>query len=164
MKVFLKSDQVVLHEGGFLANKEGTPISNYEFVGAQTSAEYIIAFAKAAKGKDFKGKEAYDVNKLRADVYTAIRGTSTIEHIKVPKKPTGTVGNKLKAEALAFISHDASVSQAKKVNEFLSEFDVLVNFEAVGLFFDQEISYLKKIYTMKEIVSAVESCIEILVD
>jgi hypothetical protein len=166
MKTFLSSDEVVVHKAGFLAKNDGNnePVYNAEFVDAQKRAEYIVLFAEGAKGKDFKGKAADSVEDLRAEVSALINSKKVIKHIATPDEPKSTTGNKLRAEALDFMKYAEAKGNADTVNEFLSEYDVLVTFEETGLFFEQEITYLKKIYTMKEVVAAVKDCIHLLVD
>lgn len=160
-KVFLKQDQVNLINGGYLTNGE-TPIYNEKFVNAQIHAEYVITFAAMAKDKDFVGKEVDSLDKFKNEVLETLYSKKVKEHVKGPKKPENTLHEKLKSEALDFIKFQEGTSNAEKVNNFLSKFDVIAEFEEFGLFFEQDIVKLNKIYTMKEIVKAVESVINLL--
>ena len=51
---------------------------------------------------------------------------------------------------------------SSKINKFLSQFNIVNEFEEFGLFFDQDIVKLNKIYTIKEITAAVKAVIDLL--
>jgi len=164
MKKFLKSSEIALVNGGYLAIKgttEMTPVTNDAFVKAQQHAEYIITFAKLAKGKDFKGKKADSL----ADLESAVRAelaTKDREFVAKPKKVVKKLSQQLADEAMAFMSFEKDTTKVEKVNAFLQQFNVLAEFEEFGLFFEDGIVKLNNIYSMKEIVEAVESTIDLL--
>ena len=162
MKTFLKKTEVSLINGGYLSNKENTPVDNKAFVDAQRRAEYIITFAEMAKGKDFKGSEAISLEDFRVSVHNKLNSAEIIEFVAVPKKPLTSVTNKLKGEALAFINFKIENDKAEKINIFLNQFAIINEFETFGLFFEQDIVKLNKIYTMSELVTAVNSVIDLL--
>jgi hypothetical protein len=162
-KNFLKKEEVTLINGGYLSNeKTKQPIDNKDFVKAQQHAEYVVTFAEMAKDKDFKGKEAYSLEAFKQEVFNKVNQRDIKKHIALPKKPEGTLTEKLKEEALNFIDFDKGVEKAEKINIFLTQFDTISEFEEFGLFFKQGIVKLNRIYTMKEIVKAVKSVIDLL--
>ena len=73
-----------------------------------------------------------------------------------------TTHKKLVDEALAWIDFDKKSSKTEKVNKFLQQFNVINEFEEIGLFFEDEIVKIDKIYTMKEIIEAVEATVDLL--
>jgi hypothetical protein len=164
MKKFLKSTEIDLVNGGYLAvkgAKELTPVTNAAFIQAQKHAEYIITFAKLAKDKDFKGKKADSL----ADLESAVRAelsTKDRSYVKKPKKVVKKLSQQLHDEAMAFMSFEKDTTKVEKINAFLQQFNVLAEFEEFGLFFDEGIVKLNTVYTMKEIVAAVESTIDLL--
>lgn len=160
-KQFLKVSDVSLQNGGYLSNTEGAPVSNSEFVAAQKRAEYVVTFARLAKGKDFKGKKADSLDELRAEVTKALSQQS-VKFVEAPTAPERTLTDNLAAEALKFMDFKAQESKVEKVNQFLQEFTVLHDFETFGLFFESEIVKLNKIYTLEEIKNAVLETIELL--
>lgn len=163
MKQFIKKDELQLINGGYLSTKKDeTPISNTAFVQAQKHAAYVMTFAKMAKGKDFKGTEAYSLNEFKSEVHEAMYEKQIKEFVSSPKKPTQTLNNKLKAEALAFIDFDKNTDKVTKINTFLAKFAVIAEFEEFGLFFEQDIVKLDEIYTMKQIINAVTEVIDLI--
>jgi hypothetical protein len=163
MKVFLKQDQIQLINGGYLSTTGKTPeaVTNDVFVAAQKSAEYIITFATLAKGKTFSDKKADSIADLRAAVSAALSAKET-EYITSPSKPNAPTTKKLADEALAFMNFTEESFNAKKVNTFLQNFNVLNEFKEFGLFFEPGIVKLETIYTMDQVTEAVTSIIELL--
>lgn len=162
MKKFLKKTEVELINGGYLSDKTGSPVSNDEFVNAQAHANYIMTFASLAKGKDFKGKKADTVEDLRKEVMALVLKTAKVDYVTVPSSVARPTTDALAKEALAFIEFTETSTRAKKLNEFMQQFNVLREFEEFGLFFEQDVVKLKKIYTVAEIQTAVTDTIDLL--
>ena len=163
-KQFLTSTEVFVVKGYLSKDaKKVDPIRNQKFIDAQKHAEYVITFAEKAKGKDFVGKKADSLEALKAEVAKALSTTDTT-YLKAPEAPAQTIQSKLAKEAMAFVDYGKTVEKTEKVNEFLQQFNVLNEFSEVGLFFEQEIVKLNKIYTIDEVVKAVESVIDLLED
>lgn len=161
MKNFVKKGELQLVNGGYLVNKEEVAVSNVQFVAMQKSAEYIITFAKLAKGKDFEGKPADTLQSLKEEVANALSKKAT-EFVAGPLKPEGDLTAKLTKEALAFVSFREDVSKTEKINKFLQSFETLREFEEFGLFFTEDVVKLNAIYTLEEVVAAVSEVIELL--
>ncbi len=87
---------------------------------------------------------------------------SKIEYVKGPKAVSKPTHKLLEDEALAFINFGKETSKVDKVNTFLSSFNIINEFEEHGLFFDQGIVKMNKIYTMKQIIDAVTEVIDLL--
>lgn len=160
-KVFLKKDQVNLINGGYLSDTKGNPVFNLDFYNAQKHAEYVVTFAEMAKDKDFNSKEAYSLNKFVEEVKQVLTSKG-INYLKVPKKVTGKLTKQLADEALTFMNSLEEASKVEKINKFLQQFNILKEFEEFGLFFEQDIVKLNKIYTIKEIIQSVEKVIDLL--
>jgi len=162
-KEFLKSKEVKLVGDGYLVNQEGTPINNENFVDAQKMAEYVVAFAEVAKTKDFKGKTADDIVDVKSEVLSKLSKKDEVKYLETPAKPKTPTTSKLAEEALKFIEHDEEKTKVDKVNTYLNRFNSIYEFENFGLFFDDsEIVKLDKIYTMSEIIEAVNTTIDLL--
>jgi len=160
-KQFLKNGEVELVNGGYLSNKEGKPVFNQEFVNAQKHAEYVVTFAELAKGKDFVGKKADCLSQLEAEVRKAL----TAKQKTFVSKPTPvekTLTKQLAQEALAFMTFEENSGKVDKINSFLQSFVVLDEYETYGLFFEENIVKLNKIYTMVEVTAAVTEVIDLL--
>ena len=162
MKKFLKVSEINLVNGGYLVTKEGEiPVSNQAFVAAQKPAEYIVTFAKLAKDKDFKGKKADSLESLKAAVAAELSAKAKT-YVSKPAEVKRKIGDQLAAEALSFIAYGKESSKVEKINEFLQQFNVLSEFEEFGLFFEEDIVKLNKLYTMEEVTEAVKSTINLL--
>lgn len=160
-KLFVKKGELSLINGGYVvAGEKQTPVYNEEFIAAQIHAEWIITFAEKAKNKDFVGKEADDLADVILETMKAL-GDKEVKYVSAPKKVSTELTDKLKAEALNFINHDKETSKVNKINKFLQQFNVIKEFEEFGLYFEEDIVKLEKVYTIKEIVKAVESVIEL---
>lgn len=160
-KIFVKAEDLKLKNDIYVVTGENeTPVSNKEFIAAQIRAEYVVTFAEACKGKDFKGKEADSIDLVRSEVTNKL-ADKTKKYLKVGKKPVGTIQSKLAKEALDFIKFGEKSDKVEKVNDFLQEFNIISKFEDMGLYFEEEVVELNKIYTMNEIVNAVESTIDL---
>lgn len=160
MKQFLKKVQLI--NGGYLSNGEKKPVFNAAFVKAQQHAEYVVKFAELAKGKDFKGKEADSVDSLKQEVLEYFNKSKTVAFVEKPEKVKQPTTDKLAKEALAFIEFTENSSKTDKINSFLQQFKVLSEFEEFGLFFEEDIVKLDKLYTMKEVITAVTETIDLL--
>ena len=160
-KQFLKNGEVVLVNGGYLSTTDGKPVFNQEFVNAQKHAEYVITFAELAKGKDFVGKKASSLSELEAEVRKAL----TAKQKTFVSKPTPvekTLTRQLADEALAFMTFEENSGKVDKINNFLQAFTALDEFQEFGLFFEDGIVKLNKLYTMAEVTTAVTEVIDLL--
>ena len=136
--------------GAFLMTRgyDNIPISNF----------YQIC----SKGKNFTKTKVDSIEELTAEVMDAISKKNEISFVDAPKKPKLTTKTKLAEEALAFVKYGEDVEKVSQINEFLSEFEILKDFEDHGLFFDEGVVKLNKVYTLKEVVDAVTETIDII--
>jgi hypothetical protein len=161
-KIFVKSSDLKLVNGGYcVVGKEQTPVFNAEFMAVQKHAEWVVTFAEKAKGKDFEGKKADSIADVKAEVAKAL-ASKKLQYVTPPTKVKGDLTDKLKAEALAFINFNGETTKVEKINEFLQGFNILQEFEEFGLYFSQDICKLNKVYSMKEVIEAVTSVIDLL--
>lgn len=160
-KQFLKNGQVSLVNGGYLTSNDGKSVGHTEFVAAQKSAEYVITFAELAKGKDFVGKKADSLEDLKSQVASAL-ATKERTFVTKPTEVTKPLTKQLADEAMAFMNFQKEGSKVDKINGFLQQFNVLAEFEEHGLFWDEQIVKLNKIYTLQEVVDATTSVIDLL--
>jgi hypothetical protein len=161
MKKFLKKAELQLINGGYLTDKKGNPITNQEFIKAQLAAEYIVTYAKVAKGKDFVGKKADTLQSVTKEVEQLLN-VQKVEFVSAPKAIDRPLQNSLMEEALSFISFQKDSSKTEKINEFMQQFVILHDFEQFGLFFEEGIVKLNKIYTIAEITEAVIESVDLI--
>ena len=161
MSKFLKVKDVQLLNGGYLSDGEGSPVTNVDFIIVQRRAEYIVTFAALAKDKDFVGKKADSLDDLRAEVASELATKATV-FVKSPKKASKKLATALHDEAMAFMNWEGESTNVEKMNAFLQEFEILRDFESHGLFFDDGIVKLNKIYSLDAVVAAVKSTINLL--
>lgn len=161
---FLNKNQVTLLNGGYLSNAEDKkPICNLAFVKEQRHAEYIVFFAEKAKGKDFVGKQADSLQALKQEVGDILNKKKEITFVKKPKEVKQKLNEQLFEEAMAFTKYQESSSKVDKINKFLNDnFTTLKEFEDFGLFFEEGIYKLNKIYTLDEVVKAVQEVIDLI--
>lgn len=161
-KFFVKNGELVLANGGYCVfGEKQTPVFNEQFIAVQKHAEWVVTFAEKAKGKDFIGKEADSIYDVKREVEKALF-KSDVEYIKAPKEVKRELTDKLQAEALAFIKFNDETSKTEKINKFLQQFNIVKEYEEFGLYFEENICKLNKIYTIEEIVKAVKQVIDVI--
>jgi hypothetical protein len=161
MKKFLKNAELQLVNGGYVTDKKGIPVTNEEFIKAQLAAEYIITYSEIAEKKDFVGKKADTIDSVVRETNELLYNKK-IKFVETPEEIARPVEQSLMLEALSFISFKKDVSKTDKINEFMQQFIVLKDFEEFGLFFEEGIVKLNKIYTVQEITEAVVKSIDLL--
>jgi hypothetical protein len=161
-KIFVKKEELTLVNGGYVVTgKNETPVYNEQFITVQKHAEWVVTFAEKAKGKDFVGKAPDSIESVKEEVRKAL-SSKGVEYIKAPKKVKQDLTEKLQEEALAFIKYQGESSKTEKINKFLQQFNIIQEFEEFGLYFEEDICKLNKIYTIEEIVAAVTAVIDII--
>lgn len=159
---FLKSSDLSLNPANYLISSiSNKPVNHTAFVEQQRKAEYIIKLSEAIKGKNFKHGKVDDLNAIKAAVRAAINDTNQV-YGTAPSKPVGELTSKLADEAMAFIKFDDQKSRFDQINVFMNQFNSINDVESVGDYFEEKVTKLNKIYSISEIMSAVESNIEIL--
>ena len=159
MKTFVKKgDLSLLGKGYLVTGEKELPVTNEAFIKAQQQAEYVITFAELAKGKDFVGKHADSLADVKAAVEEKLNFTK-VAFITSPTEPTRKLYDQFKEEALSFVSFEKSKNETSKINNFMQQFVVIQEFEDFGLFFEEGIVTLNKIYTVEEVLTAVKACI-----
>jgi hypothetical protein len=161
-KQFLKKGEVKLVNGGYLSNKDGKPVFNALFVKAQQHAEYITTFAEMAKKKNFKEVKVDTVDALKSEVLDFLNKSKPVHYILKPDVVEKPLTAKLADEALTFMNFQEDTDKVNKINAFLQQFTILSEFEEFGLFFEEDVVKLSKIYSMKEVIDAVTETIELL--
>lgn len=161
-KIFVKKEELTLVNGGYVVTgKNETPVYNEQFITVQKHAEWVVTFAEKAKGKDFVGKVPDSIESVKEEVRKAL-SSKGVEYIKAPKKVKQDLTEKLQEEALAFIKYQGESSKTEKINKFLQQFNIIQEFEEFGLYFEEDVCKLNKIYTIEEIVAAVTAVIDII--
>ena len=161
-KIFVKKDELNLINGGYLvAGKNETPVYNEKFIAVQKHAEWVVTFAEKAKGKDFIGKVPDTIESVREEVRKALSDNG-VKYIDTPKEVKQDLTEKLQKEALAFIKFQGETSKTEKINKFLQQFNIIQEFGEFGLYFEEDVCKLNKIYTIEEIVAAVTEVIDLL--
>jgi len=156
-KTFVKSQDLKLENGGYLM-VNGQPVYNQQFVDAQKHAEYLVTFANVAKGRNFKPCNVDSFEGVARETEQLLSKSNVVTFVKNNEVTHKPVTNALLQEALSFITEQTQSQDNAKINEFLQQFTILRDFEEFGLFFEEGIVKLNRIYTVEEIVEAVKSC------
>lgn len=159
--MFVKAGELSLKNGGYLLNSKDEPVFNENFITVQKHAEWVVTFAEKARGKDFVGKVPDSIESVKEEVRKAL-SSKGVEYVKAPKKVKQDLTEKLQEEALAFIKYQGESSKTEKINKFLQQFNIIQEFEEFGLYFEEDICKLNKIYTIEEVVKAVTEVIDII--
>jgi len=161
-KQFLKFNEVSLQNGGYLTGKDGNPVSNKEFELAQEKAHYVVTFANLAKGKNFKSVKADSLEDLKREVMDAINTNKAVEFVAKPELQARTVTDSLAKEAMDFMNFQEKSTRVNQVNTYLQQFKILKDMQDFGLYFDNDIVKLPAIYTLEEVITAVNATIDLL--
>lgn len=158
MSMFLKKNDLALINGGYLVNKTTkAPVYNEDFVGAQKEAKMLVLLAERVKVANF---ESVKGDKFE-DIVDSLNTELSREEIKVYKEGPEAVKmptvEKLKKEALSWLNFKEEETKSQNVNRLMQRFNILSDFENFGLFFNEEkIEKLSHIYTIAEILNAIE--------
>lgn len=154
---FLKLSDLKLNPAGYLINaKTEKPVNHEAFVKQQRAAEFTVKLAEAIKDKNFKCAKIDDFNTIKAEVLKAINEKSIKEFVATPKKPVSKVNEELVKYALDFVAFEEKKADIDKINQLMNEFEVIDAVENVGDYFSEGLVKLNKIYTIKEILEAVQ--------
>lgn len=153
---FLTANQVSLINGGYLSNsKTKEPIHNYDFCNAQRKAAFLDKLSKEVEGKSFETVKGECFSQIFEKALTDFNASKQVTYVATPAEPDQKLTIDLRNEALAWIGHQEDKGKTERINQRMQEFNPLVDFEKHGLFFDQGIIKLDKIYTVEEIVGFV---------
>lgn len=159
---FLKSSELSLNPANYLINKKtGNPVApiNAQFIIQQQNAEYIVKLADAIKDKTFSVGKIDDLEAIKASVRASMFN-DTKTYVESPKKPVSKVNDELVKFALDFDKYNDEKTKTDKINEFMQSFNSIKDVEEVGEYFSESVVKLSKIYTIKEILAAVEIHVE----
>lgn len=156
MSTFVKKDQLGLVNGGYLVITQGEKaVTNEKFVDLQVQAHYLVTLAGKVKGSNFKATEVANFAELKRKVSEEIEKEEVVSYKSKSEKPALEVTDALQKEALKWLDYQNETSVVDQVNQSMQKFNLLKEFEEYGLFFNDGIVKLKKIYTTAEIVEAV---------
>ena len=159
-KIFVKQSTLQLVNGGYLVTgKEETPVCNEKFIEAQIDAEWIVSMANVASEKDFSKCNGPSKKELIGEIISEtkkILADEKVEYLKLPRRCDTTITHALQQEALNFIANKKEIELTDIVNDFMQKFNIIKEFEEFGLYFDESICKLNKIYTIGEIVNAIK--------
>ena len=158
---FLKKNDLLLVNGGYLVSnikKEQMPVNHDQFVQKQKEAHALITLANKVKTADFTIKIPVTFEQLRQEVTKEINEQEQKTYVASPTKPSLSVTESLQLEAMKWLDFEKIKGQSDRVNKMLQTFNIIDEFETFGLYFNtNEIVKLSKIYTIEEIVSAMQT-------
>lgn len=160
MKLF-KKDSVKLLPGGYLVDAvTEQPVTHTEFVAAQRKAHYFVELAKVLKTKSFVTTSADSLDEVLSDFDSNWLTKPEIKFVATKSVSQGELTTKLQKEALNFIQGQVENATNNNLNKFMQKFEVIYNFENVGLYFDNGVTQLSKLYTIDEIMQHVKPVIQ----
>ncbi len=160
--MILKKEDVTVQQGYLFSKGGEVLISNDKLYEAYQSAKYLIEMAKEAKRVSFAHKETIDksewVKSFSAN-YSSIEKKEYIEKEKSSKPLT----EKLAKEAEIFLRTVRNNTIIDDANNFLSQFDIILTFEEVGVLFDKKPQSFKEEWFVpfKELKEAVMSLVRL---
>jgi hypothetical protein len=158
---FLTKKSIELNKAGYLVSKESKkPVFHSEFVRQQQSADYIVRLASAIKDKNFTPNAVDSIEAIKAEVRNSIYSAAVVKYVDEPAKLTSKVNDELVQFALDFVKFEENKSKSDKVNEFMQQFNSINDVETVGEYFSEGLVKLNKIYTIAEILEAVQINVE----
>ncbi len=158
---FLKKNDLLLVNGGYLVSnikEEQMPVNHDQFVQKQKEAHALVTLANKVKNADFTIKIPVTFEQLRQEVTKEINEQEQKTYVASPTKPSLSVTESLQLEAMKWLDFEKIKGQSDRVNKMLQTFNIIDEFETFGLYFNtNEIVKLSKIYTIEEIVSAMQT-------
>lgn len=139
---------------GYLMDTKNQPITNHEFVAAQQKAYYFDILAQNVKKANFETCTPDNWNDIMGKTLAQLQGSAVVYAESVEVK-TPTV-DKLEAEALAFLESQIKNENITGLNNEMQQFNIIRDFEEVGLFFTEGVVKLSNIYTISEIIENIK--------
>lgn len=162
MNTFLKLNNLSLNPAGYLIDKKSEkPVNHPAFVEQQAKAHYIVLLAEAIKGKTFKASKLDDLEAIKAQVKASI-SNNTRSYVAEPKKPTSKVNDEMVEFALNFAKFEDEKGKVAQVNNFMQQFNAIQDVESVGDYFSEGVTKVSKLYTISEILAAVQTNVDVL--
>lgn len=154
---FLKSNEINLNPAGYLVSTAtNKPVIHKEFVEQQKRAEYVVKLADAIKNKNFKVQQVDNLDAIKEQVRKSIEENNVKNYISAPEKPISQVNEELVKFALDYASYGEKKNESTKINAFMQTFNSISSVEEVGDYFIEGLVKLNKIYTIGEILTAVQ--------
>lgn len=154
MEFITKSD-LKIKNGTYLVNSKDEPVNHSQFVKAQQDANYLILLSKEVKDKDFQGKKPENFDKIVKDLSLKINNKSIVKYKTLEEAPVNQLINSLKLEATAWINNQSKNEKITKINKLMQKFNIINEFEEIGLYFSKDIIKLNQIYSIEEILEAI---------
>ena len=153
--IFLKNGEVQL-EAGYLTSGDNKPVFHAAFVEAQQKAHYMITLAARVKDANFKPCKVDNFDTIANEVLASIKTENTSYVYKpVVACSEGTLQTQLKEEAMMWVNCQKENSVAEKINSTMQQFNVLKDFEEAGLYFEEKVVKLSKLYSVAEVLAAI---------
>jgi hypothetical protein len=159
---FLTLKQVELNKANYLVSKESKkPVNHAAFVEQQNKAHYIILLAEAIKGKTFKVGKLDNLDAIKAAVKASMTN-DTRSYVEAPKQPQSKVNDEMVEFALNFAKFEDEKDKVAQVNEFMQQFNAVQDVQEVGDYFSEGVVKVAKLYTIEQILAAVQTNIDVL--
>ena len=158
---FLSAKQIKLNPAGYLVSTvTGNPVTHAEFVGQQKAAEYMVKLAAAVKGKNFKPGKVDNLQAIKNEVMKSITESQTVQYVEGPAQPKSKVQDELVKYALDFAAFQGKKDSIENINKVMNNYNKINDVETVGEYFTEGLVKLNKIYTIDEILDAVNESID----
>ena len=151
--MFLSLADITLKGQYLVETRKGFPVSHFEFAEAQHEAFELDIIVQELKGKDFVGKKADNYEAVLVNALKKADSSLETKYSTEVPKPVAELSNKLKEEAMNWMTYQNTKEKADQLNEHMKKFDIINEFEEIGLYFTQGTVKLNKIYTIEEIKS-----------
>lgn len=148
---FIKANEIQLLNGGYVSDLSGKPIYNPDFIYQQEKARYLHWLSEKVKGKNFESTPIESFEELKREVKSDIEKSKLVNYVSTPVEPKRKIHDTLTQESLSWLKFQEEKRDSEKINSFLQQFNAIDEFEKFGLFFEERIVKLERIYTIKEI-------------
>lgn len=157
MSKFTTSKNATVKNGYLVFNGNmDQPIFHEDFINLQRRAEYLSTLAAEVKGKKFETEKIESFEELSRKVGEALNLKSQVNYVAEIKDVARPTTDALTKEAVEWEKNMNQKGTNSKINRLMQEFNLLNDFEEVGLYFSSDATVkLEKIYTVKEITEAV---------
>ena len=155
MEIFLKKNELSLINGGYLVGKNDIAVNHYQFVNLQNEAHYLVSLSQKIKDVSFKTTSVKSFAEYVNETKKEIENENRV-YLQLPESPGTPTMDILQKEATAWLNSKDNEVKTEKINRIMQKFNTIAEFEEFGLYFNTEQTVkLKKIYTLEEILNAV---------
>jgi len=155
MNTILRKEQVTL-TAGYLTDFAEKLVINTDFVHAQTRAHYYITLADELSEANMENVQGENFQSVLSRTLDKLNNETNRTYVNVPTKPATPKLDAIEAECQAWMNNEDDIIAVDKINKIMQQFNIIEDFEKVGIPFTSGTVKLNNIYSIEQITNAIK--------